>query len=973
MASPEDHIMAEASEDDSISITSTAASEVLDEYEVETILTERRGQDDKPYFLVKWAGYDVERATWEGEESFTTSDMIDDWRSHLNLIERGLEEPFDLDQWELDVQTKDDEQQKRKRRRRAKRRRLGIPVKEPEDAKLMGVEELGTESEEDTDKDSMIEELLQENDDILGSTQRRRLVRGRKRHEKSSDEEREAPARAAKQLRQEKKQPVSGNRILPGETAVTPTITSRSSNIPSRLPTQGQDSGSSRSRPRPAANRIVGRGPSRLGASSTKYQPMLAKRVQGADIFKNWSIPKAKKNRAAGPNGRFTTLQSARWAELRGRNEPVPDANALQLFDPRSAKDKSRAYQSIEPTTTAESRSPWELLQEQLAKDRALSEAKNAPKKKRVSFADALSKDSSDQLGEESLQQSAGRRLSERPTFSQEDSIVPPSTEVFSTGHRWSGGLPHSPTASDASVPAPAPPSRPKKSMSFKEYSEAHRRPSAEMQAGSNMEEAIKPSLGPADSTVDDKDPVAHTELQPTPKPKPRPFDPLAVFAEFKKGDDGSAIGVVELVGMSEEMRKWWLLTFGPKPEVWFREICLADNYREFMNEGKSTFDSVDVLPVGESAAAGIESFEEMLCLTASGAMFFHDSIVIVAYPLQMMDSWSFLNSGPRKAPEAKIRLHFRSPMPAPIRNTQDMNSLSSSSVDVPRLVSVFSDLLKVKYDDLLPRPLKKGEYVEKFFLIFTEHAKEEMLLVVDFLMSKPHDARVYTSTTPGAWDYFSSTVKQGVILIHPSFYRYHLIPRLTSVLRNNIRVWCLGTDEWKPSAPFVCYELFPLGAVIYLTEDLLQQRSSDANAIVQWYCKYSARKVPGTWKLALRGEIQEFLKNEVELKGPYEGRLEMWNAVEGLLDPWFLPNYYGFMEELDPPVIDLGTPEGDSSEAKADYLAEYFAGWACIHAEHFRRFIIVHPTSVESWKERWNHVEVLTPGEFTDSYMKRQ
>ena len=45
---------------DSVSITSTVASEPQEEYEVETILAEEEG-DDEINYLIKWEGYPLHR------------------------------------------------------------------------------------------------------------------------------------------------------------------------------------------------------------------------------------------------------------------------------------------------------------------------------------------------------------------------------------------------------------------------------------------------------------------------------------------------------------------------------------------------------------------------------------------------------------------------------------------------------------------------------------------------------------------------------------------------------------------------------------------------------------------------------------------------------------------------------------------------------------------------------------------------
>lgn len=117
----------DVSDDDSISITSTAASEEREEYPVEAIIAERK-IDGSTEYLVRWEGYPDERCTWEPETSFQNEDTLLDWKTQEMRVSRGLATSCDvdalLDRVEDWVQTSE----RRKSRRRAKRIRLGVSV-----------------------------------------------------------------------------------------------------------------------------------------------------------------------------------------------------------------------------------------------------------------------------------------------------------------------------------------------------------------------------------------------------------------------------------------------------------------------------------------------------------------------------------------------------------------------------------------------------------------------------------------------------------------------------------------------------------------------------------------------------------------------------------------------------------------------------------------------------------------------------
>ncbi|QSS50215.1 chromo domain-containing protein [Histoplasma capsulatum var. duboisii H88] len=117
---------ATSDEDDDISITSTVGSEPQSEYEVETILAQKSFPNGDAY-LVKWAGYPLERATWEPEDSFCDPNILLAWR---RKIASGEHESLGVDVDDLARRIEEIESAKldRRRRRWAKRIRLGIPA-----------------------------------------------------------------------------------------------------------------------------------------------------------------------------------------------------------------------------------------------------------------------------------------------------------------------------------------------------------------------------------------------------------------------------------------------------------------------------------------------------------------------------------------------------------------------------------------------------------------------------------------------------------------------------------------------------------------------------------------------------------------------------------------------------------------------------------------------------------------------------
>lgn len=117
----------EMTDDDSISITSTLASDQYEEYVVEGIIAER-DNDGIMEYLVRWEGYPDERCTWEPRSSFQDESTMLDWETQKMRVSRGYAQPCDVEALLNRVEKWIVSTNQRTARRRAKRLRLGLPV-----------------------------------------------------------------------------------------------------------------------------------------------------------------------------------------------------------------------------------------------------------------------------------------------------------------------------------------------------------------------------------------------------------------------------------------------------------------------------------------------------------------------------------------------------------------------------------------------------------------------------------------------------------------------------------------------------------------------------------------------------------------------------------------------------------------------------------------------------------------------------
>ena len=117
-------------DDDKISVTSSQTEEYDpdEEFLVDRILAEKKGDDGKMQYLISWANFPEEKATWEPKKNIQDPDILSAWKDRKNQEAKGLESPFDFASFDSWMRQLVQEKEQRCRRRKAKRKQLGIPV-----------------------------------------------------------------------------------------------------------------------------------------------------------------------------------------------------------------------------------------------------------------------------------------------------------------------------------------------------------------------------------------------------------------------------------------------------------------------------------------------------------------------------------------------------------------------------------------------------------------------------------------------------------------------------------------------------------------------------------------------------------------------------------------------------------------------------------------------------------------------------
>ena len=201
---------------------------------------------------------------------------------------------------------------------------------------------------------------------------------------------------------------------------------------------------------------------------------------------------------------------------------------------------------------------------------------------------------------------------------------------------------------------------------------------------------------------------------------------------------------------------------------------------------------------------------------------------------------------------------------------------------------------------------------------------------------------------------------------------------------------------------------LFPHGGVLLLTESLILYCPHEALRIIMWFRRiHVPAKAPGTWKIAVRPHVREWLLDIIEAYSE-TGKDIFGCGVQIFADIY--TEIYWLLQSPDPgedrlmchdwdyeiptdeaPVVSSSSlralqarrewkgngadtePDDDNIRQNDDLLAQWFAEWAIVNLHNFRKYNIIlgygkdHPfakTAISAYENRWGHVEVMTPEE---------
>ena len=325
-------------------------------------------------------------------------------------------------------------------------------------------------------------------------------------------------------------------------------------------------------RPHDSQMGVIGRGPARMINTSFKKVA-----TAGASILRNWNAkPKPrKKNPAPQPglgldssqrNNTFNKLSIKRKFEKAGRNEPAPNPEHLTFVNLKDGQVTGEPT-GISPKTYAPSKTPWEMIQENLAQEsRDRSNLENASKVAEPAPSDGHT--DSDLHGTNDLGKA---QESFNTPFDKIETLHPKATLLNAV----SIAIPdHAPTKSRDRFQTDT-------TMPFL----------ADTQPGVTYA-ATLPILSPSESPTFQTWSPLNQKYQSFGRfggQNIRDFSD--VFGTIIVGIDQQTIGTVRFRGLPKSA-KAILLSIKIPPDqvhVWFQQICTADDYSEYFH-GVSAF-----------------------------------------------------------------------------------------------------------------------------------------------------------------------------------------------------------------------------------------------------------------------------------------------------------------------------------------------------------------------------------------------
>ncbi|KAL6720247.1 hypothetical protein ACLMJK_002168 [Lecanora helva] len=767
---------------------------------------------------------------------------------------------------------------------------------------------------------------------------------------------------------------------------------------------------------------IPGSGPARVSTSQRKLTlagPIAKKKPSGIDVTANWSgqrsIKKAKTlpttNTATTPDKPlkiFKSLGIRNSVQKWRQNEPVPDPSQLLFVDTKTGKVPKTLPTSstIDTTVRSPQKSPFQRFQEEFA-------AKEATRRRQSADDDVGMVDNS----------------ASHP--GDVDTRVMPKIDVVS----GVGG--NVPNERGSATTTPKTTIEHSQDLSTNPLCTAPRRPRAYAPHASHSDSQHHIR---SPSTLAQTLPTPRSNrlvLMERPKWTEKndlfkKIEETLIIGNIRFGPKLQDAGKMKLAGFSSRVQQM-LLTVKDitKPRSLFFDfsrLCTATDYHKYWHDDLSEYQgSGHVVPYPQNEK-NYESLAQFLACYVSIGVFVAKDFTMLLWPTNL-SIWEPLETKlPQVPPGTILRFAVREPISSYYANqsetamtrclrldyagtyseiTSKIDNLNIESGD-SQISVVFREHFGIDFARLIASSNRQRSPLDaNFFLCFIpanieqyepdtakrqalrSHISDEHDVFVQFLRTNGAEA-IYSlqdlgspeAVNIGSWRHFIDNVRSGAVIIHESCGRPDQLPHLAKFLyarEGVVNVWMTSLSPMDLSGrnhPHLV-RCFPHGGVILLTHSLMIYHPNEALRLLRWFrLEQLPSKPPGTWKIAVRPRIREWLLDvhdiccEKTQRSPFgDFDLNVYADIHTeillLLDREVEP--FGLMvEEWDtevplpeaPVVAEIELPRGrrewtgESFEtAKIDHnaicwnddeLIQWFAEWAGLHIYDHRKFHVV-------------------------------
>ncbi|KAF1829423.1 hypothetical protein BDW02DRAFT_561180 [Decorospora gaudefroyi] len=310
------------------------------------------------------------------------------------------------------------------------------------------------------------------------------------------------------------------------------------------------------------------------------------------------------------------------------------------------------------------------------------------------------------------------------------------------------------------------------------------------------------------------------------------------------------------------------------------------------------------------------------------------------------------------------------------------------------------------------------------FLIYHPDHQSEELALLTRWLLM--HHVVIGNAYSEGAWQHFQQQIRKGgsgVIIAHPDFDFYTELPEIGQVLRKQVRLWSVGLQEGieydsalsdaPPPIRHDCIEIFPLGGLIYITDEVFETKPQLALKIVKlFFAKIEKLKqLAGPlsawqevddagllWRLCVRPELMEYLfrycedhSRELDASDPdMQSRAGLYTILgetnyieqdDPVVPLSLIPDKYPVLSErrviAECEPVDYFNRLARSQEEANLAMIRYYAGLHIDMRRDYRHFFIVHTEPAASYAQQWKQEiqtisEIITPEQCAQELSKK-